>query len=85
MLINKRHKSSAQIKDELDHLAERWTRLVLDAKGHSRGLEEAQDILEFNTQIEKVDAWIRDKVRELERGTVGTHINLKNGILIYLK
>lgn len=67
MLINKRHKSSAQIKDELDHLVERWTRLVLDAEGHSRGLEEAQDILEFNTQIEKVDAWIRDKVREAQQ------------------
>lgn len=35
----------------------------MDAGNHSRGLEEAQDILEFNTQMEKVDAWIRDKVR----------------------
>ncbi|XP_050686605.1 spectrin alpha chain-like [Eriocheir sinensis] len=71
MLINKRHKSSAQIKDELDHLVERWTRLVLDAEGHSRGLEEAQDILEFNTQIEKVDAWIRDKEMMVQVGDLG--------------
>ena len=33
-----------------------------NAENHSRGLEEAQDILEFNTQVEKVDAWIREKV-----------------------
>uniref|UniRef100_A0A0P4VYS0 Uncharacterized protein n=1 Tax=Scylla olivacea TaxID=85551 RepID=A0A0P4VYS0_SCYOL len=71
MLINKRHKSAAQIKDELDHLVERWTRLVLDAESHSRGLEEAQDILEFNTQIEKVDAWIRDKEMMVQVGDLG--------------
>lgn len=60
--MNKKHKSSAQVREEVDHLQTRWTRLVMDAGNHSRGLEEAQDILEFNTQMEKVDAWIRDKV-----------------------
>lgn len=64
MLVKKKHKSSAEVKEEVDHLVERWTQLVLDAENHSRGLEEAQDILEFNTQVEKVDAWIRDKVSQ---------------------
>lgn len=26
-----------------------------------RGLEEAQDILEFNQHLDKIEAWIRDK------------------------
>ncbi|XP_071547281.1 spectrin beta chain, non-erythrocytic 5 isoform X4 [Panulirus ornatus] len=71
MLVNKQHKSSAQVKDEVDMLVERWTQLVLDAENHSRGLEEAQDILEFNTQVEKVDAWIRDKEMMVQVGDLG--------------
>lgn len=63
--MQKKHKSSAEVKEEVDHLVEKWTQLVLDAENHSRGLEEAQDILEFNTQVEKVDAWIRDKVSQV--------------------
>ncbi|XP_066955513.1 spectrin beta chain, non-erythrocytic 5 isoform X7 [Macrobrachium rosenbergii] len=71
ILVNKKHKSSASIKDEVDQLVERWTQLVLDAENHSRGLEEAQDILEFNTQVEKVDAWIRDKEMMVQVGDLG--------------
>lgn len=70
-LVNKKHKSSAEVKEEVDHLVERWTQLVLDAENHSRGLEEAQDILEFNTQVEKVDAWIRDKEMMVQAGDLG--------------
>ncbi|XP_069954037.1 spectrin beta chain, non-erythrocytic 5 isoform X2 [Cherax quadricarinatus] len=71
LLVNQKHKSSAQVKDEVDQLVERWTQLVLDAENHSRGLEEAQDILEFNTQVEKVDAWIRDKEMMVQVGDLG--------------
>ncbi|KAK4313156.1 hypothetical protein Pmani_015473 [Petrolisthes manimaculis] len=71
ILVNKKHKSSAQVREEVEHLGTRWTRLVLDAENHSRGLEEAQDILEFNTQVEKVDAWIRDKEMMVQVGDLG--------------
>ncbi|KAK7068041.1 Spectrin beta chain, non-erythrocytic 5, partial [Halocaridina rubra] len=71
MLINKKHKNSDNVKDEVDQLVDRWTHLVLDAENHSRGLEEAQDILEFNTQVEKVDAWIRDKEMMVQVGDMG--------------
>ncbi|XP_042865885.1 spectrin beta chain, non-erythrocytic 5-like isoform X7 [Penaeus japonicus] len=71
MLVQKKHKSSAEVKEEVDHLVEKWTQLVLDAENHSRGLEEAQDILEFNTQVEKVDAWIRDKEMMVQAGDLG--------------
>ena len=61
-LLERKHANSKQVKEQVDELVERWTELALAAEKHSRGLEEAQDILSFNTQVEKVDAWIRDKV-----------------------
>lgn len=36
----------------------------MESANRGRGLEEAQDILEFNNQVEKIEAWIRDKVSE---------------------
>ena len=56
------HASSGEVRQQVDDLVQRWTDLTFAAENHSRGLEEAQDILSFNTQVEKVDAWIRDKV-----------------------
>ncbi|XP_076029013.1 spectrin beta chain, non-erythrocytic 5 kst isoform X3 [Oratosquilla oratoria] len=70
-LLKKKHKSSDHIREEVDKLVERWTHLVLDAENHSRGLEEAQDILEFNNQVEKVEAWIRDKEMMVQAGDLG--------------
>lgn len=62
LLISRQH-PSPQVKDQVRDLEKSWNKLVADAQAHFRGLEEAQDILEFNTQVEKVEAWIRDKVR----------------------
>ena len=36
-----------------------------------RGLEEAQDILDFNTQLEKAMAWIADKELMVQQGDLG--------------
>lgn len=40
-----------------------WNELLSSSTNLGRGLEEAQDILEFNNQAEKIEAWIRDKVQ----------------------
>lgn len=59
-LINKHH--SPDVKEQLILLKQNWDRLLADSETHFRGLEEAQDILEFNTLVEKLEAWIKDKV-----------------------
>lgn len=60
LLMARNHHS--QVKDQVIELNDRWNKLVVDSKAHFRGLEEAQDILEFNKQVEIVEAWIREKV-----------------------
>lgn len=62
MLLAKKHKASREIKSQLDHLLSLWKNLLQESNNRSRGLEEAQDILEFNNQVDKIELWMRDKV-----------------------
>lgn len=62
MLLAKKHKASRDIRAQMEHLLTAWQQLLQGSNNYGRGLEEAQDILEFNNQAEKVEAWIRDKV-----------------------
>lgn len=66
MLIEKKHKNSKEIQDSLGKLLVLWRNLLQETNEKGRGLEEAQDILEFNNQVNKVETWIRDKVRWLQ-------------------
>jgi spectrin beta len=61
MLISKKHESSKEVREALQKLLEAWNNLLITIEAHGKGLEEAQDILEFNSQLEKIEAWIRDK------------------------
>lgn len=63
MLIEKKHKNSKDIQDSLGKLLVLWRNLLQETNEKGRGLEEAQDILEFNNQVDKVETWIRDKVK----------------------
>ena len=62
MLLAKKHKASWEIRVQMDQLLTAWHQLLQVSNSYGRGLEEAQDILDFNNQAEKVEAWIRDKV-----------------------
>jgi spectrin beta len=62
MLLAKKHKASREVRAQLEQLLTAWRQLLQESNNRGRGLEEAQDILEFNNQAEKVEAWIRDKV-----------------------
>lgn len=48
-----------------------WRKLLVESKNRGRGLEEAQDILDFNNQVEKIEAWIRDKEMMVQAGETG--------------
>jgi len=63
MLLAKKHKASREIRVQMEQLLNAWQQLLQASNNYGRGLEEAQDILDFNNQAEKVEAWIRDKVR----------------------
>jgi len=59
--MQRKHKHSREVRAQLDGLLSKWKALLQEAANQGRGLEEAQDILEFNLQTDKVEAWIRDK------------------------
>ncbi|KAF6212345.1 hypothetical protein GE061_012867 [Apolygus lucorum] len=71
ILLAKKHKSSREIQEALDHLFASWESLLKESENRGRGLEEAQDILEFNNQLEKIEAWIRDKEMMVQAGDMG--------------
>ncbi|BET01245.1 Spectrin [Nesidiocoris tenuis] len=71
LLLAKKHKSSREIQEALDHLFASWHGLLKESENRGRGLEEAQDILEFNNQLEKIEAWIRDKEMMVQAGDMG--------------
>lgn len=70
-LLRKKHPASSEIRQQLDHLLLSWRKLLIESENRGRGLEEAQDILDFNNQVEKIEAWIRDKEMMVQAGDVG--------------
>ena len=62
MLIAKKHEASPEIKSRLQNLEQKWTELIRASIERGKVLEEAKDILAFNEEVDKVEAWIRDKV-----------------------
>lgn len=61
MLIKKQHVSSDEIQQAVGSVLLHWRKLLDELVKRGKGLEEAQDILEFNNHLDKLEAWIRDK------------------------
>lgn len=70
-LVSKRHKASQEIEKQLTDLDAAWRQLLHEVDLRGKGLEEAQDILEFNNQLDKLEAWIRDKEVMIQAGDIG--------------
>lgn len=70
-LLAQKHPASVEIQAQLEHLQGTWRRLLYESGNRGRGLEEAQDILEFNNQVEEIEAWIRDKEMMVQAGDTG--------------
>ncbi|XP_049531966.1 spectrin beta chain, non-erythrocytic 1 isoform X2 [Anopheles darlingi] len=79
-LIGKRHECAGEIQDELAKLMHSWNVLLNELASRSRGLKEAQDILEFNTQLDKLEAWIRDKEMMIHAGDTGRDLEHCNAL-----
>ena len=70
-LVQKRHENSPEINNILNNLAKSWEDLQRQSNLVSKGLEEARGILEFRNEIEKIEAWIRDKELMVSQGDLG--------------
>ncbi|KAJ8972184.1 hypothetical protein NQ314_000314 [Rhamnusium bicolor] len=70
-LIRKNHKASKDIGEQLYQLEKAWKHLIEEVNLRGKGLEEAQDILEFNNQLDKIESWIRDKEVMIQAGDTG--------------
>lgn len=70
-LLRKKHKASKDIEVQLNNLDDAWRQLLREVDSRGKGLEEAQDILEFNNQLDKIESWIRDKEVMIQAGDVG--------------
>ncbi|XP_075989206.1 spectrin beta chain, non-erythrocytic 5 kst [Anticarsia gemmatalis] len=60
-----------EVEQQLQQLQGDWQRLQQATDQRGRGLEEAQDILEFNQHLDKIEAWIRDKEMMVQAHELG--------------
>lgn len=79
-LIGKKHESSKEVKDALQRLLTAWYNLLTDVEAQGKGLEEAQDILEFNNHLDKIEAWIRDKDLMVQASDTGRDLEHCNAL-----
>uniref|UniRef100_A0A6B2E568 Putative beta chain spectrin n=1 Tax=Phlebotomus kandelakii TaxID=1109342 RepID=A0A6B2E568_9DIPT len=79
-LIKKKHESSEEIRQAVRNVLKFWNQLVDEMSKRGRGLEEAQDILEFNNHLDKLEAWIRDKELMVNAGDTGRDLEHCNAL-----
>merc|ERR1719347_742959 len=70
-LLSKKHENSGEITANLDALTKSWEQLQHESALISKGLEEARGILDFNNEVSKIEAWIRDKELMVSQGDLG--------------
>ncbi|KAH7971901.1 hypothetical protein HPB52_003666 [Rhipicephalus sanguineus] len=71
LLLSKKHPASGEVREQLSRLLHLWEELLDALHRRGRGLEEAQDMLDFESQVDKVEAWIRDKELMVQAGDTG--------------
>ncbi|XP_055694009.1 spectrin alpha chain, non-erythrocytic 1 isoform X2 [Lutzomyia longipalpis] len=79
-LIKKKHESSEEIRKAVRNVLKYWNHLLEELSKRGRGLEEAQDILEFNNHLDKLEAWIRDKELMVNAGDTGRDLEHCNAL-----
>ncbi|KQS43502.1 spectrin beta chain, non-erythrocytic 5 isoform X5 [Drosophila erecta] len=81
ILLSKQHESSPEIKRAIEIVLEAWQGLLAELEQRGRGLEEAQDSLEFNSQLDKIEAWIRDKEMMVQASDTGRDLEHCNALM----
>ena len=70
-LVQKKHENSPEISVSLNSLVKTWEELQQLSSLISKGLEEAREILNFNNEVDKIEAWIREKELLVSQGDLG--------------
>jgi len=70
-LVQKKHENSPEITTSLNALVKSWEELQNESGKISKGLDEARGILDFNNEVSKIEAWIRDKELLVSQGDLG--------------
>ncbi|ALC43340.1 alpha-Spec, partial [Drosophila busckii] len=73
--------NSPEIKQNIERVLAAWQGLLAELEQRGRGLEEAQDILEFNNQLDKLAAWIRDKEMMVQASDTGRDLEHCNALM----
>uniref|UniRef100_A0A1B0AD16 Spectrin beta chain, non-erythrocytic 5 n=1 Tax=Glossina pallidipes TaxID=7398 RepID=A0A1B0AD16_GLOPL len=81
ILLSKQHECSSEIKQGIERVVSAWKSLLDELDNRGRGLEEAQDILEFNNQLDKIEAWIRDKEMMIQASDTGRDLEHCNALM----
>lgn len=63
VLLKKKHPESDNVRQSLQRLNSKWNELLQASNNRGKGLVELKDILMFNEQVDKVEMWMREKVR----------------------
>lgn len=71
LIERKGRAQSGPVKETMDQLQRDWVELLQRSDQTGRGLEEAQDILEFNNQVDKIETWIRHKEMMVQAADTG--------------
>ena len=71
LMKQKSKNSTTVIKKTSETLNEKWRELEFESKDKAKELEEAQDILEFNDDVEKLEDWLKQKELMINSGDTG--------------
>ncbi len=71
-IVHNRTVRAQYAKYLLDELNREWQNLACEAKERAKEFAEAKDLLEFNDELEQLDAWLQEKELMLNNGDVGT-------------
>lgn len=64
-LICKLNPTSDLVKKQLSQLRDQWQTLKQMAANQMRALGGAKNLQEFNKKVDKLEAWIKEKVRNM--------------------
>lgn len=67
-LICKLNPTSDLVKKQLSQLRDQWHTLKQTAANQTRALGGVKNLQEFNKKVDKLEAWIKEKVRILPLG-----------------
>ncbi|XP_033735465.1 spectrin beta chain, non-erythrocytic 5-like isoform X2 [Pecten maximus] len=70
-LVRRKHPESDRVRQCMQRFSSKWNELLQGSSNRGKGLEEAKDILKFNEQVNKVEAWIREKEALVNAGDLG--------------